>query len=524
MKSAVIYARYSDPRQHETSIEVQVEQCTIYAKENGLTIVDTYIDRGLTATDDKRPDFKRMVSDCRKKTFEAIIVYKSDRFFRNNEQYYIYKQELRKNGVSLCIVHEAFDNTAMGRLQEAMVVAINSYSSEQSADRVVDGMRKTAEKGLYVGGTVPLGYKIENQEYVIDSEIAPIVQLVFAQYADGSLIQDLVDSLNTNGLRTSRGKLFTKNTFNSMLDNKRYTGTYIYKNGEIELPNRIPRIIDDETWERVQQRRRKVKFVNNSRFEYMLTGKVFCGACNEMMVGYSGTSKSLAQYHYYSCHNSKCSREWKYIPQQPLEDFVVDYCRELLTDENIDTIVKEVIKMSKAETNSPFLQKLNADLKEKEEAIENLAQALEKGEEVDFLLDRIKTKRSEISNIKSQIIEEEYKSIVLTEPEIKFFLTHLRNGNVNDDKYRRTLVDLFINRIIVYDDKCTILFNIGDREIGIRADDFIKLDKRTKKRKSKINTVFVSGYNRCATIYKGGQQTAFLYCDIHEMHRTADAG
>ena len=500
MANAVIYARYSDPRQHETSIEVQIEQCELYATDNGFTIVDTYIDRGLTATDDKRPEFKRMISDSRKKLFETIIVYKSDRFFRNSELYYIYKHELTKNEVALRIVHETFENTAMGRLQEAMAVAINSYSSEQSAARVVDGMKKTAEKGLYVGGTVPIGYTIEKQEYIIDSEVAPIVKLAFAKYADGASIQDIVDSLNANGLRTSRGKQFTKNTFNSMLDNKRYIGTYIYKNGEVEIPNRIPRIIDDETWERVQQRRRKVKFVNNSRFNYMLTGKVFCGVCDSMMTGYSGTSKSLAKYHYYSCSNKKCSRIWKYIPQQPLEDFVVDYCREFLSDDNINTITKEVIKMSKSEANSPFLQKLNADLKEKETAIENLAQALEKGEEADFLLDRIKTKRNEIANIKSQILEEEYKNIVLTEPEVKFFLTHLRNGDVNDDKYRRTLVDVFINRIIVYDDKLTLLFNVGDREIEITENDFNKLHKRTKKRTSKIRTVFVSGYNRRATI------------------------
>ena len=85
MKTAVIYARYSSDNQTEQSIEGQVRVCTEYAKNHGILILDTYVDRAMTGTNDQRADFQRMLSDSEKETFwDLVIVYAIDRFGRNS--------------------------------------------------------------------------------------------------------------------------------------------------------------------------------------------------------------------------------------------------------------------------------------------------------------------------------------------------------------------------------------------------------------------------------------------------------
>ena len=74
MKTAVIYARYSCDQQTEQSIEGQLHVCEEYARKNDILILDTYIDRAMTGTNDNRPDFKRMIKDSADRRWSYIIV------------------------------------------------------------------------------------------------------------------------------------------------------------------------------------------------------------------------------------------------------------------------------------------------------------------------------------------------------------------------------------------------------------------------------------------------------------------
>ena len=98
-KRAVIYARYSSSHQREESIEGQIRVCTEYAAKKELDIVGTYIDRAISGRTDKRPDFQRLISDSSEDLFDAVIVYKTDRFARNKLDSAIYKAQLKKNGI-----------------------------------------------------------------------------------------------------------------------------------------------------------------------------------------------------------------------------------------------------------------------------------------------------------------------------------------------------------------------------------------------------------------------------------------
>lgn len=93
--NAVIYARYSSDNQREESIEGQLRECKEYADQNGITVVRTYIDRALSAKTDSRPQFQQMIHDSATHTFEAVLVWKLDRFSRNRYDSAHYKRILK---------------------------------------------------------------------------------------------------------------------------------------------------------------------------------------------------------------------------------------------------------------------------------------------------------------------------------------------------------------------------------------------------------------------------------------------
>ena len=105
MKKAVIYARFSSHSQTEQSIEGQLRECYDFAKRSDITIVGEYIDRALTGTSDKRPQFLKMIEDSKKKNFEYVLVYQLDRFARNRYDSANYKAKLKKNGVRVLSAH-----------------------------------------------------------------------------------------------------------------------------------------------------------------------------------------------------------------------------------------------------------------------------------------------------------------------------------------------------------------------------------------------------------------------------------
>ena len=108
MKTAVIYARYSSDRQTEQSIEGQVRVCNDYAERNDILIVNQYIDRATTGTNDNREAFQQMMKDSDKKAWDFVLVYKLDRFSRNKFEMAMHRKHLKDNGIKIL---SAMENT-----------------------------------------------------------------------------------------------------------------------------------------------------------------------------------------------------------------------------------------------------------------------------------------------------------------------------------------------------------------------------------------------------------------------------
>ena len=278
--TAVIYARYSSDSQREASIEGQLRDCKDYAEKNGITVVGTYIDRAYSAKTDDRPDFQRMIKDSGKKIFDVVLVWKLDRFARNRYDAVNYKHQLEKNGVHLVSAMEPISQGPEGIMVESMLIGMAEYYSAELALKVARGERENALQCKYNGGVVPLGFTIgkEDRLYHIDPETAPIVQEIFTRYADGEPAEKIAASLNERGLRTRTGKPFVKNSFFQIFRNRRYIGEYRYK--DIVTPGGIPAIVDQDLFDRVQQRFEQNRIAHGrpakEDVSYLLTTKLFC--------------------------------------------------------------------------------------------------------------------------------------------------------------------------------------------------------------------------------------------------------
>ena len=174
--NAVIYARYSSDNQREESIEGQLRECQALAEANDMVIVDTYIDRALSAKTDNRPDFQRMIKESANGLFELVIVWKLDRFARNRYDSAHYKSVLQKNGVKVISATEKISQNSEGILLESLLEGMAEYYSAELSEKVTRGLTENALKCKYNGGTLPIGYSTDkNQCFVIDPLTAPAV-------------------------------------------------------------------------------------------------------------------------------------------------------------------------------------------------------------------------------------------------------------------------------------------------------------------------------------------------------------
>jgi DNA invertase Pin-like site-specific DNA recombinase len=211
IKTAVIYARYSSDNQSEQSIDGQLRVCNEYAKNNDIIILDTYIDRAMTGTNDNRPDFQRMIKDSSRKEWDYVLVYKFDRFSRNKLETAIHKNTLKTNGVKLLSATEYIPDSPEAIILESMLEGYAEYYSAELSQKVKRGLNESRIKGNYTGGHLLYGYRKENQKLVIDEEKAEHVRFIYEQYAQDVYVKDIIDNLTARGV-LNKGKRFAINT------------------------------------------------------------------------------------------------------------------------------------------------------------------------------------------------------------------------------------------------------------------------------------------------------------------------
>ena len=212
MKTAVIYARYSSERQTEQSIEGQIRDCNEYAERNDIVIVDMYIDRAMTGTNDKRNEFQRMLRDSAKRAWDFVLVYKTDRFGRNKYELAMNKHTLKTNGIRLIPVKENIPEGPEGIILESLLEGMAEYYSAELSQKVKRGMRETRNKGNFTGGYLPYGFKKDGKKVIVDVDKAEVVRFIYEQYAKNVYVKDIIAALTDKGI-LNNGKPFAKTRY-----------------------------------------------------------------------------------------------------------------------------------------------------------------------------------------------------------------------------------------------------------------------------------------------------------------------
>jgi len=483
--NVAIYARYSSDNQSDTSIEQQLKVCREYCERYKLTVVDEYIDRAMSGRNDDRPQFQKMIKDSKHNIFQSILVYSVDRLSRKLHQATTYVHELNQHGVSIISATEPIDNSSTGIFVLNLLLSNAQLYSDGLGERVTRGMTHNVEQGFWNGGPVPFGYttevvgntgKRQKKRLVVDEATAPIVRRIFEMYDNGNAIVEICQHLNEQGIKTSKGGKFNKNSLRTIFRSKRYIGIYTY--ADVEYAQEELRIVDDEIFTRVQsslEMNKQAPAKNKATGEraYILTGKLFCGDCKSSMIGWSANNRHGTHYPYYICNGKLkkiCNKSR--VNQKRLEDVVIQKCRETLTDDNIEKIASEVIAFNEAEQrNNEYLKMLNKQITDNEKQRANLMRSLKSCEDEDLqreiMSEQIQMKE-QAKELQLQLTIEESRKIKLTKREIIFFLKDLQNGVISDIKYRRTLINVLVSRIYLYENgRLTVILFCGDDTVSI---------------------------------------------------------
>ena len=461
--TAVIYARYSSDSQREESIEGQIRECTAFAEKNGIRVLRHYIDRAFSAKTDNRPEFQNMIKDSSRKLFDLVIVWKLDRFARNRYDSARYKAVLKKNGIKVVSATEVISDGAEGIILESVLEGYAEYYSADLSEKVIRGMTDNALKCKFNGGTLPIGYTIdEEQHFQLNPLTSPFVLEAFQMYDDGKTMTAIRDWLNECGLLNTRNQPMSYNSVEHMLKNRRYIGEFRYR--DTVIPNGIPAIVPVDLFERVQEKLEKNKKAparHKAEDDYLLTTKLFCGYCGAYLCGESGTSRTGTVHHYYKCVSVKKKRtscKKKAVRKNWLEDLVINNTMDMIMDDKrVEAIVSNVMALqSQDSAKLPLYEK---QLRETEQAIENLLDAIQKGVLTKSTKERLEKLEAVKDELEVNIACEKLAKPKLTEEQVRHWIVRFRMLDMTKKEHRQKLIDTFINAIFLYDDKTVITFN-----------------------------------------------------------------
>lgn len=205
-----VYTRKSSEEgldQEFNSLDAQREACVAFiASQIGLgwkLVPDRYDDGGISGGTMERPALQRLLQDIRDKKVDVVVVYKIDRLTRSLMDFSKIVEIFDASSVSFVSVTQQFNTTtSMGRLTLNVLLSFAQFESEVTAERIRDKIAASKKKGMWMGGVVPLGYRLEHRKLVIDDAEAKIVRHLFDHYLVLKSVRDLADEAARDGLVT----------------------------------------------------------------------------------------------------------------------------------------------------------------------------------------------------------------------------------------------------------------------------------------------------------------------------------
>lgn len=473
---AIAYYRYSSDSQNEASITQQQEAAQKWAADHGLVIVREYEDPAISGTTAERPGYQKMLAELTKVRPSTIILWKSDRLGRDRFELAFARKTIRDAGCRIRYVAEAVpdDDSPEAALMESFLDGMADYYSKQLARNIRRGVRYNAEHCLSNGHKI-FGYRTdEHKRYVIDEGTAPFVRRAFNMYADGKPLQEIADEFNRQGVRTARGGKFNVHGLRRILKNDRYIG--IYRCGDVVVEGGMPPIVDKVLFDSVQARFAENKRLGSQRARgcdedgsprYWLTGKLYCGECGHSMQSTSGTSMTGVTHYYYGCgeHLKRHGCKKRNARKEAVEDLVTQILSCILDDtEMLASLAVDMSAYYKGTYgDGKYLDGLRAELRETEKALRNIVKAVERGAFSELLQARLSELEVRKQALEDAIDAEEARAAIVEEEHgITAYFQRFAHACLDDPVLRREVLDYFVDKIFLYDDKLVITGDFVD--------------------------------------------------------------
>jgi site-specific DNA recombinase len=348
-----IYTRKSSDEgleQDFNSLDAQFEACSAYilsqASEGWNPVSTRYDDGGVSGGTLERPALKRLLKDIASGLIDTVVVYKIDRLTRSLLDFAKLVEAFDKAETSFVSITQSFNTTtSMGRLTLNMLLSFAQFEREVTAERIRDKISASKAKGMWMGGTPPLGYAADGRSLKIVDEHAALVRDIYHRYIKLGSVRLLEEQFHADGIsvptRTAgtgkitgggkilRGQLYT------ILDNPIYKGDI--KHGKKTYPGLHQAIIDPDIWEQVQLKRQDNVRGHRSQYlashQSLLAGKLFDEHGRPLIAVHA--SKGPKRYRYYVSqhlhHKTSDGPGWR-IPAKEVEGLIGLKLQELFSD------------------------------------------------------------------------------------------------------------------------------------------------------------------------------------------------
>jgi len=301
-----IYTRKSSEHgleQDYNSLDAQREGAEAYIKSQaheGWRLVKAHFDDGgISGGTLERPALQTLLADIRSRKIDVVVVYKVDRLTRSLADFAKLVELFEAHCVSFVAVTQQFNTTtSMGRLTLNVLLSFAQFERELAGERIRDKFAASRRKGMWMGGTIPLGYDVKDRKLVVNDDEAERVRLIFRQYLALGCVAKLRADLDQRGVRSKQRELtsgrmlggcsFGRGALYHLLRNRLYRGEVIHKG--IAYPGEHTAIVDDKLWGEVQARlsdNRTIRRKSRVETGALLGGLIFDDRGNRMSPTYS---------------------------------------------------------------------------------------------------------------------------------------------------------------------------------------------------------------------------------------------
>ena len=506
IQRAALYLRVSTTRQaeHDVSIPDQRKQGETYCATRGYQLVDTFVEAGATATNDRRPEFQRMIEagTTKPSPFDVVVVHSFSRFFRDHFELEFYVRKLAKNGVKLVSITQEMGDDPMHVMMRQIMALFDEYQSKENAKHVLRAMNENARQGFWNGALSPIGYRIvaaeqrgskTKKKLEIDPLHADTVRLIYQLFLEGDGntgplgVKAITCYLNERRIFTRDGGRWGLAQIHTILTRTTYIGEHRFNTrshktrekkpeGDVAVME-VPPMIDRETFDAVQA---KLKSRNPMMVPAritsgptLLTGICFCAKCGGAMTLRTGRGSAGGTYRYYTCstkaRQGKTGCAGRSFPMDKLDDLVASHLEQrLLQPKRLETILGSLLdrREERAERRREHLAELNRRITETDQRLNRLYDAIEAGL-ADLNDSVLKERMAGLKAIRDQAVADAERiqmtldssgNQAITVDMIGAFADEARNGlRLEGGGYRRDHLRAFAQRVEVADTEVRIM-------------------------------------------------------------------